>query len=383
MPQRRQGTANYQVNRVLPGYGRSGLITCKTKRKRTADAMERALIELAEKALIDDQWRALLDAIVRDHAVDLPTLLQHTNSGKLEVLLRTLTDPLLKDVVASGKERWADMRENVIGLDYLLEVAPKGAKLSAICSGKVITELCHKLEKKRSMKRNSVRRYMLQAVSKLLTHELGKAERNRIFADVRYSEEDDSREVHLTPEEITRLIDASINLGYEEMALIIRVALVTSADRGVLVAGERYHGEVARGLLVKDLKKGALYLDDTKTKYRQRTVPISATLAAMLRAKVDGKKPDEPVFDLKYRQMDYQWKHIRQAAGLSHLRFKDLRKATGQYGESVGIAQTKIVASYGHGDTAMTRQYQKHRAVMSADEVEAIEAAMGFGDATA
>jgi hypothetical protein len=105
-------------------------------------------------------------------------------------------------------------------------------------------------------KRNTVRRQLLRAISHLLRHCAGNAEGNRIFDDdVNFPAEDDTREVYLAPHDIKRLLDDCETKGYPELAVVIRVAIQTSADRGVLLAGElNKDRDPARGLLVRDLR---------------------------------------------------------------------------------------------------------------------------------
>ena len=248
---------------------------------------------------------------------------------------------------------------------------------------------CHAYEAT-GVKRNSVRRYLLRAISLLLTDRLGKAERNRIFADVQYAAEDDTREIHLTSEEIVRLLTACDEQSaseYRELRTVIHLALVTSADRGVLLAGK--HGKrTNRGLLVRDVRIyqeevdgeavyfGEVYLKYSKAKGRTRTVPITDRLCRDLLPLCQHKKPDDPVFALTYSGLDSRWKRVRQAAGLEHVRFKDLRAQTAIYGEEAGIPQTVIQRTMGHSDEAMTRRYQQRAAVLRADQAEQMEAAM-------
>ena len=52
---------------------------------------------------------------------------------------------------------------------------------------RVITALCQRAERD-GRKRNSVRRYILRAISLLLRHHLGRAERDRRFADVDFGQ---------------------------------------------------------------------------------------------------------------------------------------------------------------------------------------------------
>lgn len=84
-------------------------------------------------------------------------------------------------------------------------------------------------------------------------------------------------------------------------------------------------------------------------------------------------KPDDPVFGITYSQLDFPWQRSGEEAGLEHVRFKDLRAVCSQYAERAGIPQTVIVAAMGHGDEAMTRRYQRHRATMTHGQAAALE----------
>ena len=275
------------------------------------------------------------------------------------------------------------MRTVELGLKMLARYAPSAAHVGDL-SGRTITEMCCQAERD-GRKRNSVRRTMLRAISLLLRHAWGQAERDRVFAEVDFPSEDDTREVHLTPSEIARLLRYSDELDYRELALVIRMALQTSADRGVLLRG-RHAGRLYRGLLVRDLRiwqdnvagtfSGEVYLIDRKTQHRSRTVPLTDTLCRLLLARVKGKREDDPVFTMTYSQMDFPWKRVREAADLQRVRFKDLRAQTSIYGEEAHIPQTVLQRTMGHSDEAMTRRYQARKASMSVDQATAIEAAM-------
>ncbi len=183
---------------------------------------------------------------------------------------------------------------------------------------------------------------MLRAISLLLRHYLGEAERNRIFAEVAFPAEDDTREVHLSPGEIRRLLSACASLGYDELAVVVRLALQTSADRGVLLSG-RHGGKEHRGLRVRDLRiwqdhesgtyTGEVHLRDSKTEGRSRSVPLTDGLCRELLALSKGKRPDDAVFSTSYLGLDLPWKRVRKAAALEHVRFKDLRAQISIYGE--------------------------------------------------
>ncbi len=243
--------------------------------------------------------------------------------------------------------------------------------------------MCHRAERE-GRKRNSVRRYLLRATSLLLRHHTGRADRDRIFADVNFPAVDDTREIHLTPEETARLLQACHTTGCPELAGVIRMALLMSADRGVLLSGT-HEGKTHRGLLVRDLRiwqdnetgafTGEVFLQDSKTDHHSSSVPITDTLCREPLPLVTMKGPDEPVFDISYGQLDYVWKRTRKAAGLSHVRFKDLRAQISIYGEEAGMPLTVLARSMGHRDEKMSR-YQQRAAALSGEQAEAIEQAM-------
>lgn len=369
--------------RRLPGYGDTGVISSRVTSKKLAQDMERCLEVLANKALFDSSWYGLLDAVCRQHTVTLPKLLKAHNSGNLAALKRSLTDPLLTDAVTSFKASQTYDRPVRFGLDMLLHYAQTGLRLGDL-DARRITSLCIQAEKD-GRKRNTVRRSMLRGISLVLKFHLGNAERNRIFADVQFSGVDDTREIHLSPQEIGRLLNACKEFEYTEMELLIRLALQTSADRGVLLAGKNADKEL-RGLLVRDLTiykdeqssqyLGEIFLSDKKTTSRSRTVPLTDSLCRALVAQCLHKSPDDTVFAMRYHQMGIQWKKVRNRASLDHVRFKDLRAQTAIYGEEAGIPQTVLQKTMGHANEAMTRRYQQRAAVLSATQAEAIESAM-------
>ena len=347
--------------------------------------MERCLEEVARYALQDSSWHLLLNAVCKTHKVSLPELLKSYNDRALESLKRSLTDPLITEAIEVYRSSNKCDRAVRFGFNMLNDYIPQTARLGDLDS-RFITKICIRAEKD-GRKRNTVRRSMLRAISLLLRFNLGNAERNRIFADVQFAGEDDTREIHLSSQEIQRLIDACHTHGYKELAVIIRLALQTSADRGVLLKGRNVDKDL-RGLLVRDLSiyhdskvdiyTGEIYLHDTKAKGRSRTVPLTDGMCRHLIIQCLNKEPDDTVFEMRYQQLDFQWKKVRKTAGLNDVRFKDLRAQTAIYGEEAGIPQTVLQKTMGHANEAMTRRYQQRAAALSKEQAEAIERAM-FG----
>ena len=384
MPYKRSGSPYYQVRRRnLPGYGDTSILSSKVTSKRTARDMERCLDELAQKALDDSSWYALLDAVCRDKLITLPELLKARNTGKLEGLKRSLSDPLITEAVSTFQQMGSYDRPVGFGLDMLLKYTPSEMRLGDLTS-KRITSLCVEAEQD-GRKRNTVRRSMLRAISLLLRFHIGNAERNRIFADVQFAGENDTREIYLTTNEIQALLDACRETASQEFATLVRIALQTSADRGVLLAGKNMNKEL-RGLLVRDVRiykddrdgtyKGELFLHDTKTTARSRNVPITDSMCRELLVLCKNKTPDDNVFSIKYQQLDFLWRRARKIAGLDHVRFKDLRAQTAIYAEEAGIPQTVVQRTLGHSNESMTRRYQQRVATLSDQQAESIEGAM-------
>ena len=199
------------------------------------------------------------------------------------------------------------------------------------------------------------------------------------------SQSEQGRWVRDRETKISRLLAACKEFEYKEMELLIRLALQTSADRGVLLAGKNADKEL-RGLLVRDLEiykdetsnrySGEIFLSDSKTTARSRTVPLTDSLCRALAVQCIHKSPDDTVFEMRYHHLDFQWKKVRAKAGLDHVRFKDLRAQTAIYGEEAGIPQTVLQKTMGHADEAMTRRYQQRAAALSDQQAEAMEQAM-------
>jgi integrase len=387
MPYKRPGSEFYYCRRKrLVGYGDTGAITSRTRNRRVAEKMEALLDDLAARSLVEPRWKKLIDAVLA-RQLTLPQLMEAHRDKTLTALMRSLSDPLLSDVLARYRQQKIVSRQHEIGLAKLEEYVPVGVRFSYLFEGKHITDLLLRYERE-GTKRNSVVRQMKQAISGLLRHELGRAERDRIFGDVDFARTDDTREVTLSPEEIGSLLASCRRRGYDELSTLVRVALLTSADRGVLLAGPRPDG-AGEGLLCRAVRiyeenglySGELELNDSKTETRARTVPFADSLARELLALVRGKHPGETVFQMQYLQLDPLWYEVRADIGRSDLRFKDLRAVCSHYAEEANIPQTVVTSTMGHDDVAMTRRYQRRRAQMTMEQAADLERAM-FGRRT-
>lgn len=389
MPFKRDRSPYWQIERNLPGYGFTGRISTRVRDQGIAKRMESLLEDLASKALVDPSWYPLLDAICKEHTVSLADALRARSTGRLLNLRRTLTDPLITEAIEAYRSVNQYDKPVWIGLDFLGRTL--GASRLGELTGRRITELCAEYEMK-GVKRNTVRRQLHRAISMLLRFHLGNAERDAIFAEVRYAGEDDTREVYLSAADIRRLLDTCEALGFRELGVIIRMALATSADRSVLLAGPAHNsgqtGRTYRGLLLKDIQifkgidermRGIVYLEDHKTDTRSRSVPITDEMCRLLLPYLQGLASDDPVFETTYMGLDYPWRQVRQAADLMHVRFKDLRAQTAIHIEEAGIPATVAQRTLGHSSPAMTRRYLQRAVTMTAEQAERLNRSL-FGD---
>lgn len=390
---KRAGSSVYQIRRrSLAGYGDTGQLSSGVRDKRVAERMERALEELAERALVEPRYKALLDAICRaPHSVSLPALMQARAERRIDALLVTLSDPLLAPIceaMAVGRDK--PTRVGLVGLPALI-AGPHGdagaVRLSALLDRARVVDALRRAEAS-GLQRNSVRRQYLRAISIVLRERAGEAERQRVLSGIDFAATDDTREVALTPGEIARLLDVARGV-HDELDTLVMAALLLSADRGVLLAGASASGS-ARGLRVRDIAiyqiaapGGPLVYEaevslrhDAKAAARRRIVVAPDDLARRLLSLTQGRADDEPVFSIAYAQLDYLWQRARDQAGLPHVRFKDLRAQFAIYADRAGIPTVVASRAMGHQHERMTARYQRHAAAMTGEHAGSLAAAM-------
>lgn len=410
MPYKRDRSPFWQVRRKnLVGVGDTGVLTTRTKNKRLARRMEQALVDVAERALVEPSYRAVLEAVV-EKRLPLPDLLSAHARGAVGDLRTSLVDPPLAECFARYVERAADERKQSKrrnGASIVLGIAPTRARLSWIRDARNVAGLLHAAERGEPADadgelsprhRNTVHRHVLRAVSGVLRAELGQAERDRVLGDVDYAAVDDTREVALAASDVRALLDACDawerkrpGTGYRDLRAALRLMLQTSADRGVVFHGRTGNSQLpAPGLTVGQVRVwaeegeggeryvGTVHLADKKTKTRERTVPLTDGLCRELLPFLLGKGPGDQVFGLTYPQVDVRWKRVRETAGLPHLRLKDLRAQTAIAAERSGVALTVAQRVLGHGNAAMTRRYLAREEAMSAGDALAIERGLGL-----
>ncbi len=367
--------------------------------------MEHLLDELAERGISDRRYHRLLDALRpagagQEPQITLPELLKAKHESRLSSIAASIDDPALGSAVEEFARTVSDY-ETKNGLRILLELAPprsggRKTRLSYLRSAKNIIQLAHEAERPtatrpQGRRRNTVHRYLLTSISKLLVFHLGQAKRNEIFADVRYARQDDARDVHLSPSEIAHLLTvcqavdrrmtehwaANTPLVVGAFPALVRLALVTGADRAPLLR-----------LQAKDVQlvaesqggrmRGTIYLRDKKTDTRPRTVAVTDAMCRVLLPLLHGKAPAEAVFQMTKRQIQQRWEQSREAFGMPRLRFKDLRHQFGGYGDKAGLSLSELAGAMGHTNRATTMRYAVHTAVLDDEAAEKVEREMGL-----
>jgi len=144
-----------------------------------------------------------------------------------------------------------------------------------------------------------------------------------------------ARHYYLTPDQVEALASRSPLTGS-----LIRIAAYTGLRRGELF-------KIQKG----DIKADFIVLDaDTKTR-QPRLVPIPDAIRSDLEAYA---WPLDPAFDWELRK---EFEAARQALGLSHIRFHDLRHTYASLLAQAGATLQMIGRAMGHSTPVMTHRY--------------------------
>lgn len=102
-----------------------------------------------------------------------------------------------------------------------------------------------------------------------------------------------------------------------------------------------------------DLEKKTAYLPETKNG-EPRKIPLSPIAASVLERQI---KESETIFDIRPDSIGQAFRRVRARAGISGLRFHDLRhEATTRFFE-LGLPIMEVSAITGHKDLAMLKRY--------------------------
>ena len=131
-----------------------------------------------------------------------------------------------------------------------------------------------------------------------------------------------------------------------------------------------------------DIKGQGPTLGPPKTESAVRTVPVAESIAVRLAAHieeyVDDGEPDSLVFTslrgapLLNTYFAPQWSKARDAVGLRHVRFHDLRHLAGTEAATAGASLREVMSIMGHASSAASLRYLKtaeHRSREIADAI--------------
>jgi integrase len=172
--------------------------------------------------------------------------------------------------------------------------------------------------------------------------------------DISKKKESRGRVRFLTDEERIRLVDACTASSWKALLPLILLAISTGARRGELI-----HLKWAD----VDLKANRATVRDTKNGDSRVLPLVGKVLDAMREMKLLGSAKSEYVFPQPsglpgpYEHFDQHWYEALEAAGISDLRFHDLRHTTASYLAQQGASLLEIADTLGHRTMAMVKRY--------------------------
>ncbi len=334
MPTKRKNT--WYIDLRPPGYPHRIVRSCRTTSKRSADAMEHAVRELASKGRLD-----LLDAL-RAGKFSVPDLYAAKVADRLNELVSAQADPLLADAIAEFARDHPSRRLRP-ALAKILEVAPTGARLSWL---KEPANLRTLLRHYRAVVCADSERREWAAVNGLIRDNYGEGLRVEIMRQVKLRRIGKPRDRHLSRDEIQRVEDVS-----GDWWLVIELALGSGLRQGEQL-----------NLKVKDidLEEGAVIVRSGKTRTARRRVPIAGRVLADLRGWAASQRlePGDPLFpSLTLDRLRSAWEQIRELAGIPDVRWHDLRHTFAVFCAQAGVPMTTLKMWLGHDRLETTMRY--------------------------
>lgn len=324
----RKGRPNegYRIEPVLPGYGRVGPWQTGFRTKRQANQVEAWIkdVALARPEIIDALLR-------RDFT--LRELWVAKLRGGVDAMMLNICDPSIEAAVRAYRPLCKDERTRT-GLDQIVEYAPAGARVSWL-QGKNLSEMYQRAVDA-GRKPNSVRRSLHRAVSELLLHELKSEGRRRALDGVIVPGEDDTRVVQANVETVRKVLD---NATPEAFRWMVVAAIASAIDRKPLLQLLPAHLDEATG---------EVSVPDRKTSKRPRLLRVSDVAMMAFRVAAKGKRANERLFPFTPWQVRYNWKVTCNEAGVTGLRFKDLRHLLPTMMAAMGVDRREIQAYLGH-----------------------------------
>ncbi len=197
-----------------------------------------------------------------------------------------------------------------------------------------------------------VRRFaILSHVFTIARREWGMASLNNPIHDIRLPTVDNARDRRLVGDEQERL-EAAAQVYGGEIGSIITWAIETAMRRSEIAKMRWGHlDRKARVLLIPETKNGT-----------PRRIPLSPRALAVLPSAPPGFDPAGVVWTLGVDAISRAFCHVRDAVGITELRFHDLRhEATSRLFEK-GLNPMEVAAITGHKTLQMLKRYTHLRA---------------------
>jgi integrase len=221
------------------------------------------------------------------------------------------------------------------------------------------------ISKRAPIRANRMHSLIRAMFNKAIAWGLRAPETNPAFGIERNPE--NKRDRYLNAEELGRLLTVLTTIRNQQSANIIRLALLTGCRRGELLQAVWSQFDLTAGTWCKPAsgtKQKKLHLVPLNTPALQLLTEMKvAADAENERRKRDGLVPVEHVFPACYGAAGGQgdlkrtWAAVCKAAGLSDLRFHDLRHAFASFLVSSGHNLPLIGQLLGHSTIATTARY--------------------------
>lgn len=134
-----------------------------------------------------------------------------------------------------------------------------------------------------------------------------------------------------------------------EMRRLFALALDTGLRRGELVGSRRTH-------VMKEGGTNIIRLPDSKNGVPRRVV-LTGRSARILSRRARGRKADDRLFSLSGDGVQYRLEKAREAVGLAHIRFHDLRHEAISRAAARGLTIGELQAQSGHRTAQVLIRY--------------------------
>ena len=266
----------------------------------------------------------------------------------------TLDQAVDRYLAAKSRKRSVSEDKRILG--HLKDYFGKDMPLAEITASRISEYKGHRLSSVRKIGEgeSAVQRPIAAATVNrtlaLLRHLLRLAQEEWELLDavprIRMEREAEGRLRWLTPEEATRLLDASRKSRNEHLTDLVEFALFTGMRRGEVLGLKWESVDRARGVVLLDITKSG----------KRREVPLNSRADAVLARR--GSKSSGLVFGTR------RWDHFRSAwenaverAKLADFHFHDLRHTFASWAVQRGASLQEVKDLLGHNSLAMTLRY--------------------------